>query len=95
MKHVRVVCVFALLGMLGIGQVMAETSQEIGQPGSNPGTQQDFDTIKQRIEQRIQDGIAKMQEKLSCVQNAQDPQTLRSCLPNRGGRRRGGFGAGQ
>lgn len=83
---IHLVCGFVLAGILGAGPALADPVSGGGQAGSGP----DFATIQQRIEQRIQDRISKMQERLSCVQNAQDRQGLRSCLPNRGQRRRGG-----
>ena len=88
MKHLSMVIGLLLIGVTSTGTVMADATQ-----GSGPGNQQKFADVKQRIEQRIQDQITKMQGRLSCVQNAQDPQTLRSCLPKRRGR--GGNGMRQ
>lgn len=75
------------------GPVKAETAQGNGQ-GSFDNVQ-NFDQAKQRVEQRLQSVISKMQEHLSCVENAQDPQTLRACLPNRGMRRHTSFDKAQ
>jgi len=49
-----------------------------------------FEDVKQRAEQRIQERIADLQSRLTCVQNAQDPDALRACFPQRGGGSRGG-----
>lgn len=85
MKHVSIVLGLVLLGITNSGVVLADTT-----PGGGFGQSQNLDAIKQHVEQRIQDAITKMQGRLTCVQNAQDRQSLQSCFPNRGQRRRGG-----
>lgn len=69
----------------------------VAQQGSAPQDQQRFEEVKQRTEQRIQDRIADLQSRLTCVQNAQEPDALRACFPqrtgaagSRGGRYQGG-----
>ena len=63
-----------------------------GQGGQN---QDRFKEAKQKISQRIQDRINKMQERLTCVNNAQDRKSLKACFPDRGDRDdRRGPGAG-
>jgi len=52
--------------------------------------QPSFEEVKHRAEQRIQDRIADLQSRLTCVQNAQDPDALRACFPRRSGGSRGG-----
>ncbi|HXZ93682.1 MAG TPA: hypothetical protein VEG36_12465 [Burkholderiales bacterium] len=44
-----------------------------------------FEEVKQRVEQRIQERIADLQSRLTCVQNAQDPDAMRGCFPQRAG----------
>lgn len=61
----------------------------LAQQGSVQQEQQRFDEVKQRTEQRIQDRIAYLQGRLTCVQNAQDPEALRACFPKRSGARGG------
>ena len=60
------------------------------QQGSAPQEQQRFEEVKQRAEQRIQERIADLQSRLTCVQNAQDAEALRACFPRRSGGSRGG-----
>lgn len=90
MKCVYLVYVLLLAGSMNTGPVMADTVQGNGPTGPGMDKQQDFATIQQRVEQRIRSRISQMQDRLTCVQNAQDRQSLRSCLPNRGRRRPGG-----
>ena len=85
MRRISVVLSLVVVGMTANGALLADTA-----PGGGFGNQQNLDTIKQRVEQRLQDTIAKLQASLTCVQNAQDKQSLRSCLPKHGQRRRGG-----
>jgi CHASE1-domain containing sensor protein len=61
----------------------------VAQQGSAQQEQQRFDEVKQRTEQRIQDRIADLQGRLTCVQNAQDPEALRACFPKRAAGRAG------
>lgn len=90
MKPYSIICILAMAGLLNASLAWADSAQGSGQFGAGPA--QDLDTIKQRIEQRIQDRINKMQSVLACVQGAQDRQALRQCLPRRGEHRRGQFG---
>lgn len=93
MKSFTIVCVLAMAGLFTTSLAMADSTQGGGQFG--PGQTQNLDSIKQRIEQHIQDHINKMQSILTCVQNAQDRQTLRQCMPKRRGRRHARYGQGQ
>jgi uncharacterized protein YlxW (UPF0749 family) len=71
----------------------AMAQQDGAQSGEQAAPQQDeqrFEEVKQRTEQRIQDRIADLQSRLTCVQNAQDPETLHACFPQRAGGNRGG-----
>lgn len=86
MKQLIMVCMLVVLGLGGGNAVLAEQTPGEGGPGAG----QNLDQMKQRLEQRLQQAISKMQERLICVQNAQDPQTLRACMPKRGMRRHGG-----
>lgn len=95
MKHLSIVFGLVLLGLISNGIVLADTTPGAGQTGDGVGQQQNLDAIKQRVEQRIQDAISKMRAKLVCVQAAQDPQSLRSCFPNRGQHRHGGYRMGR
>jgi uncharacterized protein YlxW (UPF0749 family) len=76
----------------------AVAQQDGAQTGEQAAPQQDeqrFEDVKQRTEQRIQDRIADLQSRLTCVQNAQDPEALRACFPQRaGGIRSGGHRGG-
>lgn len=90
MKQLLMIC---LLVVLGAGSSAVLADQAAGE--SSPGGGQNFDQIKQRLEQRMQQVISKMQERLSCIQNAQDPQTLRACMPKRGMRRHAGEDMGR
>jgi len=67
------------------GQGHNNGPQGQNQQGQNP---QRFEEIKQKM-------IARIQERLSCVQNAQNPQALRACMPPRRGGGQGGQGGGQ
>jgi len=51
--------------------------------------QQRFEELKQRTERRVQERIADLQGRLTCVQNAQDPEALRACFPQRAAGRAG------
>ena len=76
----------------------ASAQQSTPQPGeaeNQPQSQEHFKDQKQKIAQRIQERIGKMQERLSCVQSAQGPNALRACFPEREGRGQGRPGAGQ
>lgn len=88
MKRISIVLGLVLLGMTGSGMVLADTPPGGGPGGGGFGNGQSLDTIKQRIEQRIQENITRMQQMLTCVQDAQDRESLRNCRP-KGGRRRG------
>ena len=70
----------------------------VAQQGNAPQEQQRFEEVKQRAEQRIQERIADLQSRLTCVQNSQDSDALRACFPQRagsgggrGGRHQGGL----
>ncbi len=84
------VLMFSAIAMVMLSfEVMA---QQDNQPEDNQGgqpnqqqRQERFQAMKQKITDRIQ-------ERLSCVQNAQDPEALRACMPKRNGRGQGGPG---
>jgi len=90
----------AVIGTLAAALVpfAALAQQDGAQAGGQGAPQQDkqrFEEVKQRTEQRIQDRIADLQSRLTCVQNAQDPDALRACFPQRGaGSRGGGYRSG-
>ena len=45
---------------------------------------------QQRFEARKADILSHMQKNMACVQAATDPESMRACMPNRGGRMGGG-----
>ena len=54
-----------------------------GQGGGGQDRQQRFEARKAEI-------LARLQQSESCVKAATDPESLRACMPNRGGRGGGG-----
>jgi TolA-binding protein len=68
--------------------------QQGGQPYGGQGgqDQESFEQRKQKLVQRMQDRIADMQHRLSCVQQAQDADAVRECFPRRGERGPGNQG---
>ena len=76
-----------------LGAMAQQTSQQQGGQGAQQNQQQrqeHFSDEKQKITQRIQDRIGKMQDRLACVQNSPDQKSLRACFPKRDGRRQDG-----
>lgn len=74
--------------MLSVEAMAQQDNQQAGGQGgqaSQEQRQQRFEAVKQKITERIQ-------ERLSCVQNAQDPEALRACMPKRNGRGQRGPG---
>ena len=95
MKNKILMCAAITMVMLSVEAMAQQDNQQEGGQGGQPNQQQRqerFEGVKQKIAERIQDRIGKMQERLSCVQNAQDPDALRACMPERNGRGQRGPG---
>ena len=76
------------MSMLSFEVMAQQQNQPDGSQGGQPNQQQRqerFEAMKQKITDRLQ-------ERLSCVQNAQDPDALRACMPKRNGRGQRGPG---
>ena len=80
--------------LLFIALVFASTAAMAQNTSGGQGGQQ-FEQRKAAIVQRIGDRIAKMQALQACAQAAADPQSLKACMPNRGGRGGGSQGGGE
>ena len=86
MKKIAAISIIAMV-MTSFGVMAQQTNQQQSGQGvqqNQQQTQEHFSDRKQKITQRIQDRINKMQEHLTCVQNAQDPKSLRACFPKKG-----------
>ena len=77
---------------LGCGVAFSQSHDSQQDPQQNQQRREHFEDTKQKMTQRIQDRIGKMQRSLDCVQNAQDRESLRACIPEGGGRDSGGSG---
>src|SRR5208282_4794088 len=61
-----------------------ESQQQGGQPGNQgQNRQQRFQDMKQRMLDRIDRRINTLQDAKSCVEQAQNPQALKGCRPQR------------
>ena len=78
----------ALVAALTVGSSSVLATTPAASPASTassattPNTQ-DFATRKAKVLQRISDRLAKMQQIQSCVQAANDFQSMRACKPHR------------
>jgi hypothetical protein len=78
---------------LALGCTVAFSQSENG--SQDQTSQGSLEEMKQKMAQRIQDRIGKMQQSLDCVHNAQDKDSLQACMPEKSGRsgmKRGGWG---
>ncbi len=79
--------------LVSFGAVAQQDGAQTGGQAAPQQGQQRFEEVKQRVESRIQERISDLQSRLTCVQNAQDPDALRACFPQRAGSG-GGRGGG-
>ncbi len=56
-----------------------------GQPGEQGQNQQRFEESKQKILQRMNERLERIQANINCVNQAQNPQALKACRPQGNG----------
>jgi len=61
----------------------AFAQQEPNEPQGGQGRPQNFQEAKQRMLDRIDQRLTTLQNARNCVAQAQDPQALRACRPER------------
>jgi hypothetical protein len=87
-KIAMISAITVIMTSLSIGAMADSQPAPVGQSaqpqsaqqGAQQHHQEHFEKMKQKLTQHLQDKVSKTQERLDCVQNAQDSKALRACL---------------
>ena len=77
--------VFAVILSAPVFAQQEQNGAQGAQPGGQGQNQQRFEERKQKILQRMNERLEKIQANINCVNQAQNPQALKACRPQGNG----------
>ena len=96
MKPKQLLMALALTAAMSTAAIAEEHKAPPPAPGQEKNmSAENFQERKAKMLKHMSERMAEMQKKQACVQAANDPEALRGCFPNRGGKWGKGEGHGE